>query len=224
MYVECRNIQASAHIKSSVFSSHLQPCLRQGLLLIITHSCEHKSSCHHQHPEDIQRTGILVASPPPPPSYRRNTELQTCYCAWHHLGSGNLHSSPHTDTAIIPATECLSSQKREFLLSVFLKRTFPKDHSKMVAKVSCLKSSPLNANSLYFPIMPQLSIILGWELAIRVSVEVGNFTFYSKDHRKKERRTETDKEIRYRIQGLWLESQNIRIVWRLFEWNLNIID
>lgn len=82
----------------------------------------------------------------------------------------------------------------------------------MVAKVSCLKSSPLNANSLYFPIMPQLSIILGWELAIRVSVEVGNFTFYSKDHRKKERRTETDKEIRYRIQGLWLESQNIRIV------------
>lgn len=66
MYVECRNIQASAHIKSSVFSSHLQPCLRQGLLLIITHSCEHKSSCHHQHPEDIQRTGILVASPPPP--------------------------------------------------------------------------------------------------------------------------------------------------------------
>ena len=170
MYVECRNIQATAHIKSSVFSSHLQPCLRQGLLIIITHSCGHKSSCHHHHPEDVQRTGILVASPPPPTSYRRNTELQTWYCAWHHLGSGNLHSSPHTDTAIIQPLNRLSSQEREFLLSGFLKRTFPKDHSKMVAKVSCLKSSPLNANSLHFPIMPQLSISLGWKLAIRVSV------------------------------------------------------
>lgn len=53
----------------------------------------------------------------------------------------------------------------------------------MVAKVSCLKSSPLNANSLHFPIMPQLSISLGWKLAISLCV---GWRFYILQKRSQE--------------------------------------